>query len=321
MRKRIAIIMLVTIMLLFTACGHEHVWQAANCVSPKICPECGEVEGEALGHIWQDATCTESKVCTVCAITMGEPLGHDWVDADCITPKTCDTCGKTDGAALGHQWGDATCVLPMVCATCAAEEGSPLGHSVELWEVEEDSTCTEEGVEKGACTVCGEEVPQVIAKKEHTSGEWEVTVQPTPDEEGTRIKTCTVCGEELEKEDFTLSDEELEELYKKNCKTISYKDLARNPGDYEGEYVKFSGKIVQVCYEAESIFYYSSYRLATYGGYDNVVYIKIDNYGSGSRILEDDWITIYGKFDGLYTYETVMGSSVTIPCIVVEYFE
>ena len=321
MRKRVAIIMLVTIILLFTACGHEHAWQAANCVSPKICPECGEVEGEALGHVWQDATCTESKVCTVCAITMGEPLGHDWVDADCITPKTCDTCGKTDGAALGHQWGDATCVLPMVCATCAAEEGSPLGHSVELWEVEEDSTCTEEGVEKGTCTVCGEEVSQVIAKKEHTSGEWEVTVQPTPDEDGTRIKTCTVCGEELEKEDFTLSDEELEEPYKKNCKTISYKDLARNPGNYEGEYVKFSGKIVQVCYEAESIFYYSSYRLATYGGYDNVVYIKVDNYGSGSRILEDDWITIYGKFDGLYTYETVMGSSVTIPCVVVEYFE
>ena len=321
MRKKIAIVMLAILMLLLTGCGHEHTWQAATCVSPKICPECGETEGEALGHTWMEATCTESKVCSVCAVALGEALGHDWVDADCVTPKTCSSCGKTEGSALGHQWSDATCVSPKVCSVCAEEEGNPLGHTVELWETELDSTCTETGVEKGVCVVCEESVQQVVAMKEHTAGEWEVTVQPTPDEDGTRVKNCTVCGKELEKEDFTLSAEELEKLYKKNCKSISYNDLARTPGDYEGQYVKFSGKIVQVCYEAESIFYYSTYRLATRGSYGNVVYIKVDNYGSGSRILEDDWITIYGKFDGLYTYETVMGSSITIPCIVVEYFE
>ena len=157
--------------------------------------------------------------------------------------------------------------------------------------------------------------------KEHTAGDWEVTKEPTETDKGTRAKKCTGCGKELETESFSLSAAELEARYKSKCKSISYTELARSPGEYEGEYVKFSGRVLQVCSEAKSALYYSTYRVGISGSYSNVMYIYVDNYGSGERILEDDWITFYGKFDGLYTYTTVMGASVTIPSVKVAYVD
>ena len=304
-----------------SACGHSHTWQAANCTSPQICPECGATEGEALGHVWEDATCTASKFCTVCGLTSGNPIDHSWKDATCTAPQTCGSCGETTGAALEHTWNAATCTIPEICSVCSETQGEALGHSVDSWAIIADSTCTEPGREGGTCSVCSESLDREIPLKEHSPSDWIITVQPTPDSEGTHIRSCTVCNAELESEEFTLSDEEIEKLYKSNCKSISYDTLSRTPDDYKGEYVKFSGKVVQVCSEASSMFYYSTYRVATSGSYDNIVYIKVDNYGSGSRILEDDRITFYGKFDGLYTYTTVMGASVTIPCIIVEYID
>jgi hypothetical protein len=37
---------------------------------------------------------------------------------------------------------------------------------------------------------------------------------------------------------------------------------------------------------------------------------------TGIRPLEDDELDIYGTFAGDYTYETVMGASVTIPSLM-----
>lgn len=156
---------------------------------------------------------------------------------------------------------------------------------------------------------------------EHTPGDWNVTVEPTENSEGTRVKYCTACNKELENEKFTLTTEEIATRYKNRCQRIAYDDLARTPDKYEGELVKFSGYVVQVCSEASSPFYYSTYRVATSGRYNNVVFIYVDNYGSGERILEDDYITFYGVYDGLYTYTTVMGASITIPSIKVAYVD
>lgn len=319
MKKTTILFLLVALIVLLTACGHEHVWQAASCVSPKICPECGETEGEALGHKWIEATCTEAKVCEVCLETMGSPLGHDWNEASCTEAQTCAVCGKTEGKALGHSWNPATCTEPEVCDVCGSKQGEPMGHNVETWTVITDSTCSAVGSESGICVNCNEEIERDIEKKEHTPGDWVVKVQPTIDKDGTRTKSCKVCEAELETEKFTLTPEEIEANYKRECQSIPYDSLARSPGEYEGTLVKYSGRVVQVCSEASSALYYSTYRVAVNGGYNNVMYIYVDNYGSGSRILEDDWITFYGEFDGLFTYETVMGAQVTIPSIKVQY--
>ena len=110
--------------------------------------------------------------------------------------------------------------------------------------------------------------------------------------------------------------------YMSKCKSISYNELARNPKKYEGQMVKFTGEVIQV-QEAQSMWYYNVYRIDVtykgYGYYDDTVYVTYDGYGSEERILEDDIVTFYGEYQGLKTYETVMGSSVTIPHVEAKY--
>lgn len=321
--KRLFALLMATIMSvsLFAACSCSHQWSAATCTSAQICTKCGKTQGEPLTHQWLEATCNNAQTCALCALQIGDKLAHNWVPASCSQPKTCTLCQLTEGQALEHQWQDATCTSAITCTNCGATNGDPLGHSVESWETTVESTCTSAGTERATCTVCGANLEQEIAIKEHQAGDWETTVMPTESQKGTRVKRCVTCGAELESEKFSLSAEELKTLYKSKCKSISYKELERKPGEYKGQYVKFTGYVVQVCSEAKSSLHYSTYRVATSGKYNNVVYIYVDNYGSDTRILEDDKITFYGVYDGLFTYETVLGASMSIPSIRVEYID
>lgn len=320
-KKYVTAVICVLLCVVLAACSCSHQWQEADCLSPRTCTECGETEGEALGHNWKEATCTESEICSLCGETRGDALGHIWIEANCTEDQYCSICGETGDSALGHSWREPTCTEAAVCELCEEVRGEPLGHTVETWEVAKEATCTETGTEAGLCTVCGASNEREIPLLDHVVGEWEVTLEPTLDTNGIREKKCIVCGTSIETETFELSEEEQEEYYKSKCQKVSYEALSRTPGDYEGNLVKFSGYVVQVCSEAKSSLYYSTYRVATSGRYNDVVYIKVDNYGSGYRILEDDYVTFYGEFDGLFTYETVRGNSLTIPCVIVEYID
>ena len=91
---------------------------------------------------------------------------------------------------------------------------------------------------------------------------------------------------------------------------ITYNQLARTPDDYKGEKCKFRGKVVQVM-EEESIVVM---RLAVNGNYDNILYVMTTSKAlNGERVLENDYITVYGTSAGIYTYTTVMGASISIP--------
>ena len=120
----------VTLVLLLTACGHEHEWTNATCTAPKTCATCDATEGKALGHNYVDATCTTPKTCQTCGETSGDALGHNYASATCTEPKTCETCGVTIGKALGHNYTDATCTEPKTCKTCSTIDGSALGHDI-----------------------------------------------------------------------------------------------------------------------------------------------------------------------------------------------
>lgn len=340
-------ILIISICLLLTGCQCDHVWTEATCTTSRVCTRCGETNGDPIGHSWIDATCISPKTCSVCNVSEGSISSHNWLSATCTTPQTCAVCNITEGTPWGHKWDDATCVKPMICAVCSNSVGEPLGHdwqdatclnpstcivcgttsgealghTVTKWTIAFNSTCIIEGSEEGTCSACGELITQALPLAEHTPGDWNITVEPTENSAGTRTKNCTVCGQELTKEAYTLSAEEIEARYKKNCVKIPYDDLARSPEKYKEENVKFTGYVVQVCSEASSPLYYSTYRVATSGKYDDVVYIYVDNYGSGERILEDDRITFYGTYDGLYSYTTVMGAKKTIPSVKVKYVD
>lgn len=95
---------------------------------------------------------------------------------------------------------------------------------------------------------------------------------------------------------------------------ITFDQLARNPDDYNGKKVKFRGKVLQVVEGgSETII-----RLATKGGYDDVLYCTYKKNIVSSRILEDDKITIYGVSNGTTSYQSTMGGQITIPSITVE---
>ena len=141
--------------LTICACGHLHTWDAANCISPKTCSECGETQGEALGHTWKDATCTAAKTCAACGETQGEALGHTWKDATCTAARTCTACGETQGEALGHDTVGLTCTNDATCSRCNALIRAP-GHDLT------EATCNK----PAKCKVCGETQGKALG---HTS--------------------------------------------------------------------------------------------------------------------------------------------------------
>lgn len=275
-------------------------------------------------HNWLEPDCTTPKTCSICKKTSGRPLGHDWAEATCTTPKKCKRCAETEGSELGHDWADATCTEARKCTRCGDTSGKPLGHDVDDWKIVKESTCSESGTKEGICSRCGEKVTDNVKKKAHKTGGWKIEKEATLESDGLRYKICSVCKQKVNEEKYKLSKAERLAAYKTKCGTYSYKEIARNPDMYEGKYMKFTGKVIQV-QEAPSFLYYSVYRISVtnngYGYYDDTVYVTCDNYGEGDRILEDDIVTFYGECKGTKTYETVMGADVTIPWVEAEFIE
>lgn len=94
---------------------------------------------------------------------------------------------------------------------------------------------------------------------------------------------------------------------------ITYEQLARTPDKYEGEKVKFSGKVIQVVESSMDTYL----RLAVDGDYKNILYVEYFSEITDKRILEDDYVTIKGQSMGLYTYKSTAGKLVTIPHIYI----
>lgn len=127
--------------------------------------------------------------------------------------------------------------------------------------------------------------------------------------------------EEQEKKKLAEEEEEKrkeEEKEKQGYDTgITFEQLARTPDDYEGEKVKFNGKVLQVMEDEGTV----QLRVAVNDDYDQVIFVEYDPDIIDSRVLEDDQITLMGISMGLFTYESTMGGDITIPAIVVDKIE
>lgn len=97
----------------------------------------------------------------------------------------------------------------------------------------------------------------------------------------------------------------------------TYDDLARYPDVYFFAPVTFEGKIIQVIHGDDS----TQYRMAANGDYDQIFFLEIPNSSLDERVLEDDYVRFYGNSMGDIKYETVLGSSRTIPGVMVDKFE
>ena len=95
---------------------------------------------------------------------------------------------------------------------------------------------------------------------------------------------------------------------------ITYDQLARTPEQFENKKVKFYGKVIQVSENDSSV----NIRLAVNDNYDTVILGEYLKSTVSSRILEDDYITIYGTSVGTISYESTFGKNITIPGVYIE---
>lgn len=131
-------------------------------------------------------------------------------------------------------------------------------------------------------------------------------------EEAERIEAERVAEEEAKKraeEEARLAEEA------KGYETgITYEQIARTPDEYVGKKVKFTGEVVQVMEGA----LYHRIRLATRNGYDDIVYASYNKNLLESRILDGDNITIYGVCQGVESYTTILGATITLPSVNID---
>ena len=105
---------------------------------------------------------------------------------------------------------------------------------------------------------------------------------------------------------------EKESQMKDYSSEYTYTQIARDPDSYSGKKMTFKGKVLQEGDAGSGLKYV---RLAINSDYDQVMFITYASDVVEYRILDDDIITIYGSCLGDYSYETVMGATVTIPWI------
>ena len=85
--------------------------------------------------------------------------------------------------------------LNQVVQTALAKGDENAAHSWVNGQVLQPVTCTDDGLQRMTCSVCGATKNAIIAANGHSWDNGTVTVAPTCKEQGIIRKTCTVCGE------------------------------------------------------------------------------------------------------------------------------
>ena len=140
----------------------------------------------------------------------------------------------------------------------------------------------------------------------------------------TKVHNTSSFGSSVSSEIQDETDDENEVVSRENyiaeCVTVSYDDVARNPDNYDGEMVMFSGTVIQVSEDALDLFSTNSvdFRVETS---DGIWYVSYNRPEVESRILEGDYITCYGECDGVTTYISVLGGNVTVPKLIMKYHD
>lgn len=117
------------------------------------------------------------------------------------------------------------------------------------------STCIVQGERVMKCNQCEETIVQELPLGSHNVLEWKIVKQPTVTEWGSAEGICTVCNEVTNKmiskigsSSFTPLEMDTKEFYKEICNG-QFKD-------YEGLYLKLSGKVTYVSDYGDMIGYY-----------------------------------------------------------------
>lgn len=152
---------------------------------------------------------------------------------------------------------------------------------------------------------------------------YETTAEPTTEEPTTEEPTT----EEPTTQKPTEDPAQVEKKFKESCETIDFETLSRNPDKYKGNNYKFTGEVIQVVESTwgDTVDLRINVTKEEFEYIDDVmwtdtIYATVEIPEGEDRILEDDIITIYGTCDGMYTYESVLGGSISLPKISIKYY-
>ena len=161
------------------------------------------VENEVAATCTTDGSYDSVVYCSVC----GEEISRETI--------TVPATGHTAAEAVVENEVAATCTTDgsydsvVYCSVCGEEISRetitvPAAHTWDEGVVTTAATCTTDGLMTYTCTVCGEELTEVIPATGHTAGTAvrENVVEATSTTEGSYdlVTYCTVCGEELSRE-------------------------------------------------------------------------------------------------------------------------
>lgn len=92
-----------------------------------------------------------------------------------------------------------------------------------------------------------------------------------------------------------------------------YEDFERNPFNHTNELITFKGTVVQV---VEGSYGAVIYRIAMNGNNNRIFFVEYLRPETASRLLEDDEVVVYARFNELKTYTSTTNKPVTVPyCI------
>lgn len=94
----------------------------------------------------------------------------------------------------------------------------------------------------------------------------------------------------------------------------NYESFARDEASYINATISFDATVIQVL-EGED---YTQYRMAIDNDLDCIFYAEISSDNMTIRLLENDEIHATGKYYGLYTYQSTLGGSITVPACIIE---
>lgn len=91
----------------------------------------------------------------------------------------------------------------------------------------------------------------------------------------------------------------------------TYEMLARNPNQYINAPVKFTGTITQIVPVED--YGYSGFRMNVDNDFEQNLIVVYSSDIIDFNLLENDNVTIYAGFMGLYSYESTLGTPITVP--------
>lgn len=94
----------------------------------------------------------------------------------------------------------------------------------------------------------------------------------------------------------------------------NFDDYARNESHHANESITLTGKVIQVTEGTP----HHRIRVAVDSDTTRIMFVLAANDDNAIRVLEDDIITVQGKYSGLYTYTSTGSGEITIPSCTAE---